>query len=967
MHYPQHRSVALAWILVAGLLLPGITEGFVKKLYCEGLEEPMGVGRADPQLGWKLDGSTPGQRQTAYHILAASAPELLEEGRADLWDSGNVESDQSTWVSYRGQPLVSRQEVFWKVRAWDQDGDPGTWSKVARFEVGLLQNSDWSARWMRLPREIQQPTVEILKAQYGVAGHPEQQVDLTEKITSLVAEGKTGFKAGNDLAGRDPAFGVKKTLELEYVLNGESRKLIVNEDQRVNLVKAPEYTPQYLRRVFQYDKDVARARLYVTAKGLYEVFLNGQRVGNDQFAPGWTSYENRIETLAYDVTGLVHEGENVLGALLGEGWYAGRLMTKKFMYPEARPALLLQLEITRADGSTETIVTDDQWVATEDGPVRTSAIYDGEVYDANLELPGWNNTGFDDQAWLPVATEAVADKPLLVPKRHAPVRVTGELPTVSVTEPEPGRFIFDLGQNMVGWPRISIPVEKGKKVTVRFAEMLEKDGRLYTANYRNAKSTDEYVPAASGSIAWEPTFTFHGFRYVELSGLPQGAQPEKEWVTGVVLHSDMRRIGDFTSSHAKLNKLQSNIVWGQRGNFLDIPTDCPQRDERLGWTGDAQVFAPAALFNYDSHAFFKSWLTTMRDDQAANGSIPHVIPKTSMGGASPGWQDAGVIVPWEVYLRTGDREVLEENFDMMQKLVGFYRGIAKENRIVKIGAFGDWLQPYAEKTQGDTPYELIGTAYYALDAEIVAKAAGVLGRSDEAKRFADEAASVKKAFADHYFTADGKLQNAPETQTAYLMAIGFGLIPEELKKPAGEHLVRLVHEADDHLRTGFLGTPLINPVLDRMGYSDLSCTILFKETYPSWFFSINQGATTMWERWNSYSHADGFGNPGMNSFNHYAYGAVGTWMVERLAGLAPDPEKPGYRHFFVRPLVSAPLDAAAAELDTPYGMAASRWTRKGDAVDLEVVVPPNASATIVFPDGRDPETVPAGTHRFTLQ
>ena len=375
--------------------------------------------------------------------------------------------------------------------------------------------------------------------------------------------------------------------------------------------------------------------------------------------------------------------------------------------------------------------------------------------------------------------------------------------------------MFDLGQNMVGILRLAMPVTKGETITVRFAEMLNPDGTIYTANYRGAKSTDSYTAAAAGVISWEPTFTFHGFRYVELSGLPADARPEPAWVTGVVLHSDMRRIGTFTSSHEKLNQLQSNIVWGQRGNFLDIPTDCPQRDERLGWTGDAQVFAPTALFNYDSHGFFKSWLRSMRDDQLPDGSIPHVIPAT-MGGGSPGWQDAGTVVPWEVYLRTGDREVLADNLEMMKRLVGFYRARAKNHLIEKIGAFGDWLQPYAKRTQGDTPYELIGTAYYALDAELVAKAARVLGRTDDADQYAAEAAAVKQAFAAHYFTEEGRLQNAPETQTAYLLAIGFDLIPDDLKKPAAEHLAALVHAADDHLRTGFLGTPLINPVLDEM-------------------------------------------------------------------------------------------------------------------------------------------------------
>jgi alpha-L-rhamnosidase len=552
-----------------------------------------------------------------------------------------------------------------------------------------------------------------------------------------------------------------------------------------------------------------------------------------------------------------------------------------------------------------------------------------------------------------------------MPKPFAAVRATQELEVQKITEPEPGRFVFDLGQNMVGWARLRIPVRKDETITIRFAEMLKQDGTLYTENYRSAKSTDSYTAAESGTVEWEPTFTFHGFRYVELSGLPEGAQPLKDWVTGVVLHSDLPAIGNFESSHAKLNRLQSNIVWGQRGNFLDIPTDCPQRDERLGWTGDAQVFCPASMFNYDCHAFWKSWLGSMRDDQLDDGRIPHVIPSV-IGAGGPGWQDAATIIPWEAYVRTGAMELLADNFEMMENLVGWYRGQAKDNRILKIVAFGDWLQPHAGTQKGDTPAALIGTAFYANSAQILADSARVLGRKAEAARYGAEAAAVKQAFSAHYFDADGKLKNAPETQTAYLLAIAFELIPENLVDKATLHLVRLVDEAGGHLRTGFLGTPLILSVLDAQGYSDLACSILFKETYPSWFFSINQGATTMWERWNSYSHKDGFGNVAMNSFNHYAYGAVGQWMAERLAGLAPDPAKPGYKHFFVRPVFAPQLDWARAELETPYGIASNGWKRENDNVMVTTVVPPNTIATVELPGWTSPKTVGPGTHHFEI-
>ncbi len=741
--------------------------------------------------------------------------------------------------------------------------------------------------------------------------------------------------------------------------------LLSKDDWQAKWIKAAnapdpkEEVVVYLCRAFEAKDQVASARLYVAARGMFEVSLNDQRVGDDHYANGWTSYHNRLDTLTYDVTDLVKKGDNQLQVMIANGWYCGRIgWAEQVGYYGKTPELLLQLEILFKDGSTQIVTSDEDWQSALNGPVVSSSVYDGETYDARRVADGW----------APVIADDDLGDVRMKPKPFPVVRETQTVKAVSVSEPLPGKFVFDLGQNIVGWAKIHMPVEKDQTITIRYVEMLNQDGTIYTANLRSAKSTDTYTAAKSGKITWQPHFTFHGFRYVELSGLPENAKPKKDWVTGVVLHSDLKRIGRFESSHDLLNQLQSNIVWGQRGNFVDIPTDCPQRDERLGWTGDAQVFCPTAMFNYDCHAFWKSWLGSMRDDQVEDGRIPHVIPDVLKGDAgSPGWMDAATIIPWAVYVRTGDKELLADNIGMMEKLVGYYRSKSKDGLIPEINAFGDWLQPYAEKTQGDTPAPLIATAYYAHSAQILANSLRVLGRNDEAKRYEDEANAVKSAFARHYFDADGKLQNAPETQTAYLLAIAFDLIPAEMKPKAMENLVRLVHEADDHLRTGFLGTPFIVSELDKAGYPDLACKVLLKETYPSWFYSIHQGATTMWERWNSYSHEHGFGDAGMNSFNHYAYGAIGQFLYERLAGLAPDPANPGYKHFFVRPLVSAPIDHARAELDTPYGLAASGWTKHKGVAKLEVIVPPNTTATVEFPNGREPQTLEPGKYHFELK
>lgn len=833
----------------------------------EGFMNPLGFHDPTPTFSWKLPAGA--RKQTAYRLEATTS--------SGTWDSGWVESDQSTFVRYGGRPLASRERVEWRVRFRDENGVDSGWSDPAHLEMGLLSADDWKARWIR----------------------PSQESDPDRESVAT------------------------------------------------------------LRRSFPLEKNVTRARLHVTARGVFALHLNGQRIGGDHFANGWTSYSHRLDTLTYDVTRQLRAGENTLSALLGTGWYSGRLgwgQNQRFRYGR-HPELLLQLEIDHDDGSRETVISDGAWEGTFEGPIVSSSLYDGEIYDARRQ----------PSSWAPVIASAGLGPARLIPKPFPPVRAVQTLATRAITEPQPGRFVFDLGQNMVGWPRIHLPVEKNRTLTLRFAEMLNADGTLYTDNYRSAKSTDTYTAAETGTMEWEPRFTFHGFRYVEVSGLPAGAKPQADWVTGIVLHSALTPIGQFTSSHAKLNRLQSNIVWGLRGNFLDIPTDCPQRDERLGWTGDAQVFCPTSMFNYDSLAFWKSWLGSMRDDQFADGRIPHVIPDVLREGGSPGWMDAATMIPWETYVRTGDVDVLAGNAAMMEALVGWYRAQAVDGLVPNIKGFGDWLQPYADRREGETPTSLLGTAFYAHSAQLLANTARVLGRDADAQRYAQEASAVRQAFARHYFAADGRLQNAPETQTAYVLSIAFELVPAELKPQAAAHLVRLVREAGGHLRTGFLGTPYIVRVLDETGHPDLAYELLFKESYPSWFYTIDQGATTMWERWNSYSHEHGFGDASMNSFNHYAYGAIGQWLYERVAGLAPDPANPGYKHFFVRPLIGGPLDSARAELETPYGKAASGWAKRDGRIELDVIVPPNTTATVEFPDGRPAKTVATGTHQFTVR
>lgn len=935
----------------------------------EGLTNPLGYYDSTPSFSWKLPVENNVLSQSAYQVVVGTTRDELT-GQPELWDSGRVSSDQSTFVPYGGPPLKSRQKVYWAVRYWDQAGNASQWSSPAEIELGLLSNADWSAQWIMPagPKE----KLEIVQATYGVLdGSSDQQADVTEQLRQKVKGNRLVATADNSLAGKDPAINIAKQLRVKFALDGQQQEIVVSENETLNLPKNATTLSEpvhYYRREFPLSGVVKQARLHVTAKGLYEVSINGNRVGDDALVPGWTNYNKRIETSTYDVTDLLQADNCAVGAKVGMGWYAGKLAWRQQLgHYGPTPQLLLQLEVTLGDGTTRTLVSDASWKVTSEGPIRSSSIYDGEIYNSNREMPGWDSAGYDDTDWGSVEATPVESTPLLSPKRFRPVRAVERIATQSITEPTSGRHVFDLGQNMVGWAKLSLPLQADERITVRFAEMLNPDGTLYTDNYRSAKSTDVYHAAGDGPVEWEPTFTFHGFRYVELSGFSRAVTPQENWVEGVVLSSEMEQIGQFTSSHKMLNKLQSNITWGQRGNFVDIPTDCPQRDERLGWTGDAQAFCPTAMFNFDTHAFWASWLQSMRDEQLEDGRIPHVIPNVLGNDSSPGWADAAVVVPWEVYLRTGDRSVLEDNFEMMQRWVGWYRANSKRNLATATG-FGDWLQPYPSPdamggggTKGDTPQALIATAYYAYGTGVLQKTAKLLGKPDLADEYAKQYQEVRSAFTQEFFDSQGKLKAKQPTQTGYLLPLGLGLLEGELQRQAQENLAELVEKADNHLGTGFLGTPLLNAELDRAGRSDLAYAVLFTDSYPSWFYSIHQGATTMWERWNSYSHEDGFGPVGMNSFNHYAYGAVGRWMYERIAGLAPDADKPGYRHLNIRPLPGGPLSSASATLKTPYGHSESSWNiSEQGQLNLKAVVPPNATATVTFPFGSEDSIQLAG-------
>ncbi len=718
------------------------------------------------------------------------------------------------------------------------------------------------------------------------------------------------------------------------------------------------------RKEFRVRDRVASARLYITAHGLYHAELDGQVVTSDLFNPGWTSYRKRLQYQVYDLTDRLTPGTHALGVMLGEGWYLGSFgWTNNRNFFGDKMGLLAQLVIEYENGRREYVVTDPSWKASF-GPVIKSDIYNGELYDARLEKQGWSQAGFDDRLWKPVKT-ASYPKEILVSQEGPPVRRIEELVPVQIFTAPNGDTLVDMGQNMVGRIRLRVSGEAGTRVTLRHAEVLDQQGNLYTANLRTAKQQVEYILKGSETEVYEPLFTFQGFRYVSVSGYPGKLTPES--LTGIVIHSDMEPAGSFECSEPMLNQLQRNIVWGLKGNFLDVPTDCPQRDERMGWTGDAQVFAPTACFNMDAATFYTKWLRDVSADQHENGAVPHVIPDVIGGGAATGWADAAVIVPWILYQTYGDTRILEEQYESMKAWVQYMQKQAGERHLWTTGNhFGDWLafaSTRSDYTGATTDKDFLATAYFAHSAGLLSKTAKVLGKEEDAREFSELRERVKQAFQQEFMTPNGRL--SPNTQTAYVVALTFGLLPESLESAAAKRLADDVNHFG-HITTGFLGAADINPTLSAYGYWDEAYKLLLRTAYPSWLYPITKGATTIWERWDGIKPDGSFQDVGMNSFNHYAYGAVGNWMYRNIAGIQHDPEHPGYSHFFIRPRPGGGVDWARATHKTMYGEIRSSWILENSTLKMEVTVPANTSATIFIPKEGSFEIRKVGSGSYTF-
>jgi alpha-L-rhamnosidase len=726
-----------------------------------------------------------------------------------------------------------------------------------------------------------------------------------------------------------------------------------------------EASPGLVRTEFEVDRPVASATLYAAGQGVYQAALNGRDVDDALLKPGWTSYQYRIEHEATDVTDLVAVGRNALGIRFAGGWFTERFGFHghaRRVYGHDQPAVAAQLHLTYADGTSDVVTTGPHWRGAAAGPVVSSGIYAGERIDARRAVTGWAEAGFDDGAWPAVVVRALDGVP--EPATAEPVRRTQEVPVGDVVTTPSGRTVLDFGQNLVGYLRVRVSGPAGHVVTVRHAEVLE-HGELGTRPLRHAAATDEFV-LSGGEDEFEPEFTFHGFRYAEVTGWPGDLDPSA--ITAVVVGSDMRRTGWFECSDERVNRLHENVVWGMRGNFVSIPTDCPQRDERLGWTGDIQVFSPTAATLFDSDAFLSGWLKDVAAEQAAtDGVCGFVVPQVLPDGDRPAaaWGDAATVVPTVLFQRFADRRALAEQYPGMRAWVDKLLDLAGERMLWEgMFQFGDWLDPDSPPdSPGDakTATDVVASAHLARSARLVAEAAAELGHDTDAARYADVAARARDAWVREYVRPDGRISS--DTQTAYAMAIAYELVDAETRTAMGARLAELVAEADFRIGTGFVGTPIIADALTDTGHADVAGRLLLATGVPSWLYAVTMGATTVWERWDSML-PDGTINPGqMTSFNHYAFGAVADWLYRRLAGLAP--AAPGYRRLRIAPVPVAGIDHASARIDTPYGAAEAGWRAEDGRIRVRAVVPANTTAVVTLPGAADVE-VGAGAHEWTV-
>ena len=994
-------------------------------LRCEYLTNPVGIDTAQPRLSWREVSETRGARQTAYQIFVASTKALLKQNQGDLWDSGKVSGDQTLNVVCVGQRLISRQECFWKVRVWDEDGK-SYWSEAASWSMGLLQPDDWTAKWIGLDEKgtharnhifetakwiwtpesnpAQQASVGIRHFQHSVIVPADRKLVRASCLMTadnrfeLFVNGKSAG-AGNDFnhptrldvirlfqtgsnqlsvtavnEGDSPnPAGLIAIFKLEFA-TGEPLVVITDDHWQASM-DGQIWTPakslgsfgiapweqladndnkrlpaRYLRKDFELSHKVRRATVYYSGLGLSELYVNGQKVGDEVLSPGLTDYDHRVLYLTHDVTSLVRAGQNVVGAILGNGRYytpRGKISTTAESY--AVPKLLLQLEVDYTDGTREIVASDASWKLTTNGPILANNEYDGEEYDARREMPGWAKSGFNNSDWFN-AQLVKAPTGQLSAQMINPIRVTGTLKPIALTEPRPGVFVYDLGQNMVGWCRLKVRGSVGTQVSLRHAERLKPDGTVYIDNLRSAKATDIYTLKGGWAEIYEPRFTYHGFRYVEITGFP--GKPTLSSLEGCVVNDDVATAGDFKCSQPMINRIYQNIVWGVRGNYHSIPTDCPQRDERQGWLGDRSEESRGESYLFDIAALYAKWTQDMADSQKPNGSISDVCPPYwAIFSDNVTWPSSAVIIPGTLLDQYADTGIVARQYPSMVKWIDHMSSFIT-NGIISKDNYGDWCVPpkdpkaiHSNDPAQKTAPEILATGYFYHCLKLMTRYAILLNQTADAQRFDQLAEQLKTAFNEKCYHPDtGYYGNG--SQTACVLPLTFGLVPTAERSRVFNHLVeKITQETQGHIGTGLIGGQWLNRVLTEGGRADLAYGFATNTTYPSWGYMVQNGATTIWELWNGDT-----ANPAMNSGNHVMLvGDLIIWLYENLAGIKSDPAQPGFKHIIMQPQLVGDLKQVKAWHLSPYGRIESKWRRMNDCFDWQITIPPNSTATLYLP------------------
>ncbi len=834
----------------------------ITNMRCEHLDNPMGIETLKPRLSWRLESVRRGARQTAWRITAASDRDLLENGIADLWDSGRVESDASVLVPYAGRKLHSRQQCWWKVNVWDETGCESK-SKLACWEMGLLQSSNWKAKWI---------AGDTPKKYHGVSSSP------------------------------------------------------------------------LFRRVFRLKKPVAFARAYVCGLGFHEFYLNGRKVGDAVLHPAFTKYDERVLYTVHDVTDCLVLGDNAAGVMVGTGWYNHHVRDAWDLY--AAPwrdecKAIVQIEVMFEDGTRTSVFSDSTWQYST-GPVVFDGLRNGEIYDAREEKSGWTEAMYALTDWHPVR---VARPPggMLHAQLMPPCRVTQTIRPVSVREIRPGVWVYDMGQNIAGWARLSVSGPAGTTVVMRYAEKLGDDGDIDQANIcsfvkTDTFQTDTYILKGSGIEIYEPRFAYHGFQYVQVTGLPGDAAIDM--LEGRVVHTDLEHTGSFACSNELFNQIQKAVIASTVGNYHGMPTDCPHR-EKNGWTGDAQLSTEQVLYNFDASASYIKWMEDFADCQRPGGALPGIVPTGGWGfnwGAGPAWDSAYILIPWYLYLYKGDREILERHYNGMKIYLDFL-GMLATDHIIHFG-LGDWCPPSPGAESHKAPAELTNTAYYYADTCIIARVALLLGKKGDARRFKTLAQKIKAAARKQYYDKTGNRLSG-HSQTSIACFLYQGLVEPEEIETFSAMLLDEVAACNDHIDCGILGAKYVLHVLTDLGHADVACRIAAQRDYPSWGLWIEQGATTLWESWD-----------GQASRNHHMFSDISAWFYKTIAGLSPDPEQPGFKHIIVKPWPVGGLTWADGEIITPYGRARSKWRKENNRFMLEVTIPPNSTATVHLPTSK---------------